>query len=177
MVNTKLLLFEKGRLLTVHSKICLIHELVNSSSIPSRPIGDMKRGDIIIVHLDAYTRFNLEIALEFALIAPAVPVAGIRASTKRPPPFKECSAHVVVCQLFQDEEPREAFHSGNGTFKDLRIRSSAHDDESLVRIRFTVGSMLSRWRVGTYTSKDLWEYLESRISYEGERRVISTVLH
>jgi hypothetical protein len=37
--------------------------------------------------------------------------------------------------------------------------------------------MLSRWRVGTYTSKDLWEYLESRISYEGERRVISTVLH
>ncbi len=37
--------------------------------------------------------------------------------------------------------------------------------------------MSSRLRVGIYTSKARLEYLAKRTSYEGERRVISTVLH
>ena len=36
--------------------------------------------------------------------------------------------------------------------------------------------MSSRFRVGTYTSKSRIEYLVSRTSYDGERRVMSTVL-
>ena len=35
--------------------------------------------------------------------------------------------------------------------------------------------MSSRFRVGTYTSKSRMEYLVSRTSYDGERRVMSTV--
>lgn len=45
---------------------------------------------------------------------------GIRSSTERTPSLKECSAHVVVCQFFQDEKPRKAFHLGDAAFEDLK---------------------------------------------------------
>ena len=39
---------------------------------------------------------------------------------ERTPSLEEGSAHVVVCHIFQDEKPREDFHSGEGTFEDLK---------------------------------------------------------
>ena len=103
----------------VHSQVSLVHEFVDAASIPSGAIRKMKRGHVVVVHLETTDGVLL---LEVALVLPLVSVIArkrVGSASELPTGLEEGVASVAVHELLKDKQPSETFHLVDGTLINL----------------------------------------------------------
>ena len=101
----------------------LVHELVDPASIPSGAVGNVKRDDVVVVHLQAANvDVRLQITLELLLATSIVDVR-IGAATQAATVRQVFLPGIVVRKPLKDNQPRKPFHALYRSFEYLTLLS------------------------------------------------------